>query len=854
MNAALPLEARHDHLRPGDVAPYCLLRVAALPYAALEAMRMPRTEQGVADVLAAEHDMEACRPALEDAIYALVPKLDPADERLRRAVLALRRDVHNGRPTKVTMDDVEAVAGRLPVPDGVTLRAWAAAQARLGQALRQLEPDLLEELQTHARTALRAPLAVGTFRRALAFASVGVARNAQREKRLPTVPRPDNLERSLLGYLGRAAAKTSPFSSFMTLSVVPVDAQLDAPFPYAEGARCISRMRLNRGIASRLHRAGLVELAACGVIALTLNPTFAQTTPGRVQALCGREAVLLGRPWIEQRLAMFRLDPRIIGALVGGEPTATLANWCERLCAAGLDGVQARDVAGKLFERGVLVAPALCDAFDDAPERTLLARWQGAASATLRGLQPTLERMVATVEALCDVEGDGRGEAVDEIREGERTLLTALGQANAEPLQNMVLEDCWLAGIHGSVGRGLLGPLQDLQRFLSSQVIISPVYERLRGHFVREFGEGGECRDVLAFLLRIADKLFDYPEFGAKLEATASVPAPAGTPIPVTAQVQIAAGPDGAQPLLVVNRVFEGAGWLAARFSLGDQAGQRLLRGKIGQWLVDLHHPREPVDVLLGGQCNDLQAHAAVTRRVLQWPGEPVLAADVEPIDVRDLRLAHEPATGLLELRDAQGASISLVYLGSTFPNPSWGVRYAITVLTQPCLLQRPKFDPPPLRATDTITFEPRLVDGQLVLRRGTWWVSCDYLRKVWFAHGNEAERLLRVRRDCARHGIPDTVFAQRHIPPDGTGLIPSDALKSHRKPLWVDLRNPLWLAMLERIAQEGEWVSLCEPLPGPDGLWLQVDGRAHVSELQLEMIVRANPEAVPAPSFQRAT
>lgn len=824
-----------------ELAPFCLLRVAALPYDTLEAMRLPETEARITAILAAEHAMEAVRQELEDATHDLVPRLAPEAKALRRALLKLRRDIHNGRPTNVRDGDLDEIGSQLPPQAAECFSRWRQAQRTCAEALAALESGMRGELQSITRPALRAPLAVATFRRGLAFGSPGVARAAAHEKRLPNPPRPDNLERSLLGYLNRAAAKTSPFSSFMALAVLPVEPAVTAGVPGAPAPAFVSRTRSNRGVFSRLYRAALDEAAAHGDVVLSLNPTAAEAPGGRITALCDREAVMLGRPWSDQRLAQFRLPQGLVAALLQADGPASLGEWRARLEAGGASASQAEMVADKLVERGLLLPPPLLDAFDDAPEHTLAAAWARSRSPRLQRLSRTVAAMGEAAAAVATQEGAQQAGHLTAIRDGEASALSDLGQAH-EPLHNMVLEDCWLSGVEGSIGASLLEPLRDLQSFLATQVIVSPYYRRLRDRFVAEFGSGGTCNDVVGFLVRVGDKLLDLPELGARIIEPASSTAPAGVAIPATAQVQVDAGDGSRPPRVVVNRVFDGAGWLAARFTQGDQPQQAFLRDSLRAWLRQVSHPREPVDLVLSGQCNDLQAHARLTDRVLQWPGEPVLAPAAEVVHAGSLRLSHNPASDLLELHDGDGTAINLVYLGATLPSPIWGVRYALSILSQPYLLRRPDFGPPAQRSHDTISCEPPLVRGNLVLRRRTWWLSREYMQREWF-QGSESERLLQVRRDCERHGIPLAVFAQRHITSDRRGLMPADLLNANRKPIWVDLRNPFWLAMLERVAEEAEWVFLSEPLPGSDGLWFEVEGRRHVTEMQLEMVVRSAPD-----------
>ena len=423
----------------------------------------------------------------------------------------------------------------------------------------------------------------------------------------------------------------------------------------------------------------------------------------------------------------------------------------------------------------------------------------------------------------------------------EAEVAASLGEGETRPderLQNKVLEDCWLSGVEGVAGRSLLSPLHDLGDFLSTQVIYSPFYIRLRDAFVQQYGPGGVCDDAVGFLLRASERLVDIPEFGARLVESAVVPAPVGAEVPVTAHVQIAAGAGG-PPRMIANRVFEGAGWLAARYTAAEGVEPARLRAGLATWLERLSPGSEPVDVVLGGHCSDLQAHAILTRRVLRWPGEQLILDPARIIEAASLRLRHDPGTNLIAVEDAAGMPLTLFYLGATFPSPIWGVRYALSILTQPYLLARPQHAPPAVRDLDGVTAEPMQAHGQLVLRRRTWWVSTRYLERAWLT-GSAAERLCAVRRDAERHGVPNAVFAQRYVAPERSSLVPQDILDANRKPQWIDLGSPFWLAMLERIAKGAEWVSLTEPLPGPGDLWLRLAGERHVSELHIEMVVRA--------------
>ena len=823
---------------PG-IAPFALLRAAGLPLRMLQDLRLPQTEVHVERIVAAEATLASQRQPAADALFAAVPQIAADDAATRRQVLALRRDIHNGRSARLTPALLELVRGLLGSgPGAAAFGAWADAESQRTQALDALEGGLREELQSVLRPALRRPLEQATFRRGLAFASPGVERSITREKRLPTAPTPDNLERSLLGYLARAAAKTSPFSSFMNLSVLELAPQGEAPFPRGERVAFANVVNFNRGAVARLHGRAVVDAARAGDWPLQLNATLRAGVNGRVHGLCSREVVLLGRPWWEQRFAQFRLEPALWERLTR-LVTAPWDGWVQLLREQGLDAAGAETTVARLLERGVLLAPDFSDSFDEAPLDRLVAHWSRSASQALRARAPLLQQLQQQVAGVALAQGEERIALVDGIRTTQQAIEASFAPPAAEPLQNLVLEDCWLSGVAGAAGRSLLQPLEDLQTFLAGQVVESDYYRRLRDQFVARFGPGGHCDDAVDFLLRVSDKLIDVPEFGARWTSRVPLPARPGVRVPVTAQVQIAVGPHGRASSVVVNRVFDGAGWLAARFTAGDHPGQQALREQLSHWLRHVSGGREPVDVPVSGHCSDLQAHRPLTPRVLRWPGEPLIAPPERVIDAASLHLHHNPQTDLLDVSDQHGVPLNLMYLGTTFPSPIWGLRYALSILTQPYLIARPDFPPPAHDGAEPVRFEPRMLRGALVLRRSTWWVSARYLRECWFV-GTPGERLLRARRESQRWNIPPVFFAQRHIVSERNSLISSDVLNANRKPMWIDIGNPFWLSMLERLTEEVEWLTFTEALPGPEDLWLKLDGQAHVSELQIEMLIEA--------------
>lgn len=834
--SAAPMALPQTALSLPELADLALLRIASLPFSAIDALRLPGTEALLDRIGTAEAAMEAEREALAEALHRLVPGLEH-DQRLRRLVINLRRHIHNGRTNRPRQAELDALAGLISDPaESRAMERWLAAQADLAGAEAALDDTIAHETQTVLRPNLRAPLAVAHFARAVALANLRVLKDAGHERRLPKTPWPDKLERSLLGYLARASVKTSPFSSFMGNAVLDLAPATDALPSAPAGAVFTSQSFLNRGVTSQLAEASFAAIARQTGLGLTVNPTLRGIGGGRQVGLCGRQIVLAGRAWYEQRWAQFRLQPKLAAVLAAGR-TLGWSMWLRELAAIGLDPETADATLAKLIERGLLIAAPVADGFEPDPAARLLERCRS--STETAALVPAVVALDAAARGIGGLGGQERIPALERLnalRDRANALAGVSGQAEA--LQNVVIEDCWLEGVQGRIGGALLAPLADLQDFLSGQIAISPVYSRLVQAFLEVYGPNGTCDEVVSFLLAVVGKLIDLPEFGARTDMAVPEPAPPGVRVPVTAHAQIMLRP-GDQATLVVNRMFDGAAWLATRFTHGPIAQQARLAEGLRDWSRRIAGADEPVEMPVSGHCSDLQAHRQITDRVLAWPGEPTTRPADRLIHADDLRLRYDGATGFLRLADRQGRGIDLQYLGNTLPTATWGVRYALSVLTRPFTLARPRMAPDDLSRKPAIFARPGVAHGRVVLRRDAWWVRSAHVLENWL-EGTPAAQLRAVRRDCDRHGLPHRLFAQAHVPQQRSSLVMQDMMDANRKPIWLDTANPFWLAMLGRIARKSEWVVLSRPQPGPDDLWFRIGDQPHATELHLEMSITA--------------
>jgi hypothetical protein len=572
-------------------------------------------------------------------------------------------------------------------------------------------------------------------------------------------------------------------------------------------------------------------------VRLQVNTTIRELGGGRIEALVGRYIVLLGRPWRQERVARFQFHPSLTAVLREPPQELSRAELLRRLAGAGLDEERAQACLERLLERGLLWPVAVVDGLDPNPDWGRLAG-SGTVVEAAAGMH-------AAVRALAEAGWRERGALGRRIRGMEGEALASVGSAGDERHRNAVLEDSCLCGGGEAIGGALPGLVAEVGAFLRTEVSLRPEFVRLRDAFVQAYGEGGSCSDVVGFLMRAGGRLVPPSEPG--LAASPSGPveliaAEEGARIGLTAFLQVVPGdeasPVGGDASLVVNRVYEGVGWLSARFAAGRHPDQEALRTRLRGWLGQALAPREPVDLMVGGECNDLQAHPRLTRRVFAWPGEPFLASRTRLLRAADVVLRHDPASGSLDVLDADGRAVALVYLGSVLPSPSWGIPYALTVLAQPYLIRRPGAA---LRdgSPGNVRHQPRYTVGRLILTRAAWWVRASWMRETWFARSG-ARRLLDVARECDAQGIPPSFFARGHRPLRPGEL---DGGLDARKPMWVDVRNPFCLDLLERTAAAAEWVVLTEALPGPEHPWATMHGEGHVSEIQVEMVLSAAGE-----------
>lgn len=217
--------------RGGRVGSAFVVRFAGLRGSVLSATRSADAAVRVEEILDLQDWLDAEAQALSDALYEPIGQLqggsgmdaprplqdaqlqDAQDASLRPRLVGLRRDLRQGRRPAARAWD-EDVARALPVAVADRVRRWIQRLAEHRRGVSELPAALAADAE-RALPALRGAAGEPMFRRALSQASPTLAEEldkwlaGDRQRRRAQV-----LDR-LAKYLSRAAAKTSPYSTFM---------------------------------------------------------------------------------------------------------------------------------------------------------------------------------------------------------------------------------------------------------------------------------------------------------------------------------------------------------------------------------------------------------------------------------------------------------------------------------------------------------------------------------------------------------------------------------------------------------------------------------------------------------------
>lgn len=250
---------------------YALARVAGLPIATIDRLAAPRSYRLARAIIDRDASLRADGTDLADRISALVPGC--LNDRARRGLLQLRRDVYNLRASRVTVDPV--LASLMGEELVVQLESWIS-QARFRETLMHEGRRTLADELIDARAHLGELFSGGWFVNAIALTNPALQKVVEETdwRRCGAANKKERRnESTLLRCICRATTRTTPLSHFATIALVElVDAGAGRLSVRSIERR--SRIDVNRCILLQLVSSveGLPSVRAH--LPVTLNPTL----------------------------------------------------------------------------------------------------------------------------------------------------------------------------------------------------------------------------------------------------------------------------------------------------------------------------------------------------------------------------------------------------------------------------------------------------------------------------------------------------------------------------------------------------------------------------------------------------
>lgn len=848
-------------------SPYLLFRRGTLGLDALADLAPARTWELLAEAEALRARRAGLAAELADAIHELVPVL-PAEH--RRDVLRLRRDVHNDR----TPAHPEAAA-LLPEPCRAMFARWAEARATGDALIAEAEAGYPAELDV-ARKALAGVAVDEDFRRGVQLSGEDLHREVMSYaadpfdvRRKPSRRR--RAESTITSYAYRVVFKPSPFGSFTEIGAQPWQ-QAGSGRP--EQAPRVVQTRLNIGLLAWLaHQLRRVDGAA-DLVRVRLNNSL---------QLRGDRAVFVSRP-LEGAAEAFAPDrvvtarnSELVQVLVAelGGAERTERDLLHRLVAAGLDP----DAAARTLDQ--LVQVGLCHRGIGLPDQTVGAAGLLAARLRALGTGQALD-WAGILQRLQDVE-DGyaaapaarRTELLAELRELLDRFVAATGCRAPAPdaMRTVVYEDVGTRGRAASWDPGLLErnrghvelfqrlvPMLDdagieklgLYRFATEQAGVGPdgvplvdLYRAFAElapdgatavmsgvgdpHVEQVRAARGRVLDLLRGALAADPDAAELVLDPARLRALVGS-APEVLPPWRSTAYRVQLDRSGDRPLIVVNGVTTGHGVFFSRFCdlLAPEVPDSTVwdLGTAVRAHIAATAPRQTdITAALGLNFN---LHPRLTPFELAYPGAVVRDGADGVLTLADLVVRPDPVhRRLLLVSTVDDEPIDLVPLNFLYPAAA-PMLYRFLCAFAPTRTYRGGLWEQLDRAGDGpgAARRPRVLLGDLVLDRRSWWFPVDELPALDGLERQELGALAEFDRWRRGAGVPRTAFFRLLAPPPepaGRDVLDETrrwalAARSARlhKPHFVDAHNPFLMHVLAKQARAtpGAVVVFQEGLP----------------------------------------
>jgi len=871
--------------RDDDLTEAPVVRSAGLPAPALTSLRFERSWHHAAAVLAERERLAAEGRQLADLLHDVIGRL--SEPRSRGAVLALRRALYQGRrPAQRAWD--AAVEAHLPAVLGTQVGDWVARAGLCADRAAELD-ELLAKERIEKEIVLLDVVRDAGFRRARTASSPVLADELDKWLADPSRSVSRKLAPKLARYIARAAAKTSPYSSF-TGSGFGVWAD-GGPAVRLHDAPRTAVVEVNAILVRAIEHAIVERSAANDRRSVRANSSLTRSAD-QVRFLGART----GEP-IVTTTATPLLD-RCLALVREGSATdvVTLRQHVARLAPSSSAEAVGRFV-DSLLDGGVLEArPPVADTAVDRLAGLIEWLWDDEPDlAAVRGLHEVIRRPAA-VEY---VDGHRRwraraAPAVQRIFTAVRDHLpSAAGPAPARAvLHENVLHTAPVATLSADCWQPALADLHIVRQWLAAVDPSAPLRLALAELWRDRFGAGGE-RSFMDFHRLAQEARKDGGGTAAAAVRTflgtdallPSSPQAAASPIPRIREfaelrrreldrLSQGAGPDGVVrlPAATVAGVVAGwPAWLRAPHSLscyvqlrGGGPDVRLVLNVAGTgygrgrsrlaWLLaatgvsalPTRRPEYRDGVLvaeLGGTFDSaVNMRWPATAYEIDYPFTVSARPDGERIPLHDLVVRHDPATDRLTLRSARlNAPVRPVHTGlmADFLLPPAArllcLAFSDTHLLHPSIPLDSTFADP-----ERVVHRPRVEIGRVVLRRAAWSVPAAAV-PVRAAGETDGGYLLRLAGWLRSQGIPEQTYVRVPDQPGAQEPAPRAAMRAAlskaRKPVRVDVADLFAVLNLERDLRAAAGPVLFEEeLPAPADAIAGPDGVPRVTEYLVEI------------------
>jgi hypothetical protein len=811
----------------------------------------PRQAEWLGQLATLERELAGAAGRSSDELYQRIGQAADGDE--KRALIALRRAIHNGRiPAAVPADPGPGAARWLELA-----RSRAAVIATVedgaGAALARERAGLAESLRDEdfqRSLALVAPeVHAAAVRYADGMRQPAAAGAAQT---LPSSLRKS--ERGLLQYLTRAMIRTSPLTRFTAVGLChldPAGIRLDqVEFTGATPFVTVDLVMFNYvagGLVAETAESA-TEPGPAGADEYIQPSPQLREDPDGTKVIFTREvdgkvrvrAVPLTAQ-VELIIELTSLGPRRLSAVA--------RDLAER---AGGSAESAASVLRKLLAAGLLVAVPGPEEITPNPLGEISLRVPPEQSTALLSLMSRLDRAAAVPAA-------ERPAVLADIG----AITTGLSRAARRPALLQVDED-YIVAPHAVSTAGYRGALRDLGGVIQALSVYDRLHDfraLLTAAFVERFGAGASV-DLSSNAKELMTAV--YRRFPSLTESTANEIGPgdgslatlfdlrrrlselvraeyarhAGEPeidIPAADLAAVVADLPArfrADPLsygvlvqpwrgsLVFNDALAGHGILFGRFLGAD----RRLGGRAGE-----RHAQRVLARYGAGGVRVAEDRGLHRLNVNARP--PILDDRMSPDDWYDLRLGHDADTDQLWILDPDGRRTRVLTFGTGHPELYPPPLRIATWLTG-CARVPVPFPDECYGSTapdrDRTWSFPRLRSGGVILSRRRWY-GHEELDQAVAARG-DAERLTALARWRAAHEVPEEVVVKTPMAPGGfrPGGGPGGGRSRRDKPQYVDLSSGLFARVLPRLLERRGDGYLEEALP-------RIGDSAHVYEWVVE-------------------